>query len=136
MTDYDREAIRQWRAAGRTWDSIAAEYGREESTVRRWFRKHSNDAAPKFDDWQHPEDPDWREWLTLEGLHNCVISTDELTPEQLVDFCDRARRRFYLRPRYILRKLWRSLIDPDERRRTFKAFSTFRRYIFRSSRRR
>lgn len=77
----------------------------------------------------------WREWLTAEGLHNCVIRTDSLTSGELVDFCDTARRRFYLRPGYILRKLWRSLLDPDERRRTRRAFSTFRKYLFRSSRR-
>ncbi|MFO8183016.1 MAG: radical SAM protein [Candidatus Aegiribacteria sp.] len=77
----------------------------------------------------------WREWLSPEGLHSCVIRTDSLTSEELVDFCDTARRKFYLRPGYILRKLWRSLLDPDERRRTLKAFSTFRRYLFRSSRR-
>jgi len=76
----------------------------------------------------------WREWLTEEGLHDCVIRTDELTSGDLVDFCDRARRRFYLRPGYILRKLWRSLLDSEERRRTLKAFGTFRKYLFRSSR--
>lgn len=77
----------------------------------------------------------WRDWLTEEGLHNCVISTDSLSSEDLVDFCDRARRRFYLRPGYLLRKLWNSLRDPDEARRTLRAFSTFRRYLFRNSRR-
>jgi len=78
----------------------------------------------------------FREWLTPEGLHNCVVRTENLTSEELVDFCDAARRRFYLRPGYILRKLWRSLLDPDERRRTMKAFGTFRKYLFRSSRQR
>ncbi len=78
---------------------------------------------------------DWRDWLTPDGLHNCVISTDELSSADLVDFCDRARRRFYLRPGYVARKLWRSLRDPDEARRTLKAFATFRRYLFRRSRR-
>lgn len=77
---------------------------------------------------------DWREWLTEDGLHNCVVRTEELTSEELVDFCDRARREFYLRPGYILRKLWRSMLDRDERRRLFKAFGTFRKYLFRSSR--
>lgn len=78
----------------------------------------------------------WRDWLTEEGLHNCVIRTESLSSAELVDFCDYARRRFYLRPSYILRKLWRSLIDRDERKRTFLAFSTFRKYLFRNSRRR
>ncbi len=78
----------------------------------------------------------WRDWLTEEGLHSCVIKTDDLSSEELVDFCDYARRRFYLRPLYVIRKLWQSLIDRDERRRTFLAFSTFRKYLFRNSRRR
>ncbi len=78
----------------------------------------------------------WRSWLTEEGLHNCVVRTEELSPEELVDFCDYARRRFYLRPGYVLRKLLRSLRDPDERRRTLKAFRVFRKYLFRRSLRR
>ena len=78
----------------------------------------------------------WRDWLTEEGLHSCVIRTDDLSSAELVDFCDYARRRFYLRPFYIVRKLWRSLLDGDERRRTFRAFSTFRKYLFRNSRQR
>jgi len=77
----------------------------------------------------------WEDWLTAEGLHNCVISTEELASSDLVDFCDYARRRFYLRPVYILRQLWRSLRYPDERVRIFRAFGTFRRYLFRNSRR-
>ncbi|MCK5065345.1 MAG: radical SAM protein [Candidatus Fermentibacteraceae bacterium] len=77
----------------------------------------------------------WKDWLTEDGLHNCVVSTDELTSEQLVDFCDYARKKFYLRPLYILRKIRACMLDADERRRTFRAFSTFRKYIFRSSRR-
>ncbi|MBN2608673.1 MAG: radical SAM protein [Candidatus Fermentibacteraceae bacterium] len=78
----------------------------------------------------------WRDWLTDEGLHNCVVRTESLTSEELVDFCDMARRKFYLRPGYVLRKLWRSLRDPDEAHRTLRAFATFRRYLFRNSRRR
>jgi radical SAM superfamily enzyme YgiQ (UPF0313 family) len=75
----------------------------------------------------------WSEWLTAEGLHNCVVRTEELTGRDLVDFCDYSRRRFYLRPGYILRKMVRSIADRDERRRTFMAFGTLRKYLFRSS---
>jgi len=78
----------------------------------------------------------WREWLTEEGLHNCVIRTEELSSAELVDFCDYARRKFYLRASYIIRKFLRSLVSADERRRTLRAFSTFRKYLFRNSRRR
>jgi len=77
---------------------------------------------------------EWREWLTEDGLHSCVVRTDKLTSDDLVDFCDGARRAFYLRPGYILRMLWSSMKDRDERKRLFKAFGTFRKYLFRSSR--
>ncbi|MBD3278918.1 MAG: radical SAM protein, partial [Candidatus Aegiribacteria sp.] len=78
----------------------------------------------------------WRNWLTEDGLHNCVVRTEELSSKDLVDFCDYARRRFYLRFGYILGKFWRSITDRYERRRIFKAFATFRKYLFRSSRKR
>ena len=41
---------------------------------------------------------DYKQWITPEGLHNTVISTDTLSSEELVRFCDHARRWFYLRP--------------------------------------
>ena len=47
---------------------------------------------------------DFNEWLTADGLHNCVVSRPGLTNYDLVEFCDRARRRFYMRPAYILKK--------------------------------
>jgi len=75
----------------------------------------------------------WRNWLTDDGLHNCVVRTESLSSRELVDFCDHARRRFYLRPRYVIRKAWHCVIDADECRRTLKAFGTFRKYIFRRS---
>jgi anaerobic magnesium-protoporphyrin IX monomethyl ester cyclase len=75
----------------------------------------------------------WRDWLTNEGLHNCVVRTEELSGRDLVDFCDYSRRRFYLRPGYVLRKAVRSISDADERRRILKAFGTLRKYLFRRS---
>ena len=48
---------------------------------------------------------DFSRWLTPAGLHNTVVRTEELSSEQLVRFCDVARRGFYLRPGYLLYKL-------------------------------
>ncbi len=39
---------------------------------------------------------DWGAWLTKDGLHNSVVTLPNITHEQLVSFCDRARRSFYL----------------------------------------
>lgn len=73
----------------------------------------------------------WRDWLKEDGTHACVVQTPDMSPEELVEFCDHARRKFYLRPGYILKKAWRSIFDRGERHRTFLAFRTFRKYIFR-----
>lgn len=71
----------------------------------------------------------WRDWLGPDGHHNCVVRTASLTPGQIVDFCDYARRKFYLRPGYLIKKALRSLADSDERRRTMMAFRTFWRHL-------
>ncbi|MBN1256635.1 MAG: radical SAM protein [Planctomycetes bacterium] len=57
---------------------------------------------------------DFKDWNTPEGLHNCVVSRPGLSNEDLVDFCDRARKEFYLRPSYILYRLGRLCVHPLE----------------------
>ena len=74
-------------------------------------------------------------WLTREGLHNCVVDLPDLSSEALVEWCDRARQRFYLRPDYLLYKGMQTLLHPlTEGRRTLRAFSTFRKHLFRRRR--
>lgn len=73
-------------------------------------------------------------WVTEEGLHNCVVDLPALPAEVLVEWCNQARRRFYLRPRYLLYKLWQTLRHPfTEGRRTLRAFGTFRKHLFRKA---
>lgn len=79
------------------------------------------------------ETEDFSKWLTPEGLHNTIISTPELTSRDLVDFCDRARREYYLRPAYIAKKLAQAVTDPYEFAKTVKAARTFFKYLFRQS---
>jgi radical SAM superfamily enzyme YgiQ (UPF0313 family) len=71
------------------------------------------------------------EWLTEDGLHSTVVSRPDLTAQDLVEFCSYARRAFYLRVSYILRKTLQSLLSLDEARRNFKALKTFMKYLFR-----
>lgn len=75
----------------------------------------------------------FKEWITPEGLHNTVISTEGLTSEEIVRFCDEARREFYLRPRYILYKLTQMAAHPREIKRTLKASRTFFKYLLKGS---
>jgi len=76
---------------------------------------------------------DYRQWLTCDGLHNCVINLPEITSKELVEFCDNARKEFYLRPRYIFYKTTQMILHPREIRRTVKSFRTFAKHLFRGS---
>ncbi len=76
---------------------------------------------------------DFRDWLTEEGLHNSVVSRPDLPAEELVQWCDDARRQFYLRPRYVLAKVREIIAHPAEARRVFKSFRRFVHYLFRPS---
>jgi radical SAM superfamily enzyme YgiQ (UPF0313 family) len=76
---------------------------------------------------------DWSQWLTKEGLHNSIVTLPNITHEQLVSFCDRARRRFYLSPPYLLYKLKQSLKDRRELQRNLKGFVTLSKYLLRGS---
>ena len=71
----------------------------------------------------------YRAWLTEEGLHSSVVTRPDLSYETLVSFCDRARREFYLRPRYIFAKGIQALAHPGEAKRIFKAAHTFFKYL-------
>jgi len=75
----------------------------------------------------------WSEWLTKEGLHNSVVTLPNLTHDQLVSFCDRARRSFYLSPSYLSYKLKQSLRDRRELQRNVKGFITLSKYLLRGS---
>ena len=73
----------------------------------------------------------YKDWLTPEGLHNTVVNRPDLPHEEVVKFCDRARRSFYLRPSYILYKLRQVIRHPREFKRLVKSFKTFARYLIR-----
>jgi anaerobic magnesium-protoporphyrin IX monomethyl ester cyclase len=73
---------------------------------------------------------DFSKWLTSEGLHSSVVSSPALPYETLVAFCDRARREFYLRPRYLLSKGLQIVKHPGEAKRLAKGGLSLIRYLF------
>jgi radical SAM superfamily enzyme YgiQ (UPF0313 family) len=75
----------------------------------------------------------YNDWLTAEGLHNCVVSLPNISKEELVDFCNYSRREFYLRPNYIFSKFKQIIARPREAKRIFRASKTLMKYIFRPS---
>lgn len=76
---------------------------------------------------------DYRSWLTDDGLHSSVVSNPDLTYQELVDFCDRARKEFYLRPGYIFSKFIQAISSPSEAKRLFMGGATLAKYLFRPS---
>lgn len=77
----------------------------------------------------------FRDYLSKEGLHNCVIDLPGLSSKELLAWCDRSRRAFYLNPGYILYKLTQALTRPRQFIRTYKAFMHFRKHLLRQQRR-
>jgi radical SAM superfamily enzyme YgiQ (UPF0313 family) len=74
---------------------------------------------------------DFSKWVTREGLHHCVVRLSDLSNSDLVNFCDKARQSFYLRPGYVIWKLRQILHRPSELKRTVKSFKVFVKYLFR-----
>ena len=73
---------------------------------------------------------DFSHWVTEEGLHQCVIRTKDLSNEEILDFCDKARREFYLRPSYLARKFMQSICSFQEARRNLKSFNVLAKHLF------
>ncbi len=72
---------------------------------------------------------DYSKWVDERGWHNCMVSRPGLSNLELVNWCDRARREFYLRPSYIASKFAQVVKQPTERKRIAKASKTFFKYF-------
>jgi radical SAM superfamily enzyme YgiQ (UPF0313 family) len=76
---------------------------------------------------------DFSRWNTEEGLHNCVVSCPGLSSDDLVEFCNRARREFYLRPRYIIHRVARLFRHPrEDGPRMIKSLRVFWRFLLKT----
>jgi anaerobic magnesium-protoporphyrin IX monomethyl ester cyclase len=73
------------------------------------------------------------DWLTTDGLHKSIVSLQDLSSEEILKWCDDARRSFYLRPIYIINKLIEIVYHPAETYRIIKSAQSLFRYIFRPS---
>ncbi|MDR2435296.1 MAG: B12-binding domain-containing radical SAM protein [Treponema sp.] len=73
---------------------------------------------------------DYERYCTVDGGHNAVLDIPGLPAFRLLDFCNTARRRYYLRPRYLLHRIRTGLANRDDFTRALKAFWRFKRYLF------
>jgi radical SAM superfamily enzyme YgiQ (UPF0313 family) len=79
------------------------------------------------------ETEDFSKWLTSEGLHNSVINLPNISHRELVEFCDYARRKYYLNPSYLLYKGLQSIRNPKEIKRNFMGFARLASYLLAGS---
>lgn len=72
----------------------------------------------------------YADYLKPDGTINCVLELPNITSEEMVAFCDNARKKYYLRPRYIAHRLWVGLHDMEDMKRSIKAFGKIKKYLF------
>ena len=73
---------------------------------------------------------DYAKYCLPDGTHNTVLSLPNLSAEEMVAFCNMARKKYYLRPSYILHRLRVGLTDFSDFKRSLKAFGKLRRFLF------
>ena len=73
---------------------------------------------------------DYSDYVKDDGTINSLLDLPALSSEEMVRFCDDARKKYYLRPRYIMHRLWMGVRDPEDLKRSLKAFSRIKKYLF------
>lgn len=73
---------------------------------------------------------DYEHYCAEDGTHNTVLNLPNLPAQEMVDFCNYARRKYYLRPSYILHRLRVGLTNFDDLKRSLKAFGRLKKYLF------
>ena len=73
---------------------------------------------------------DYSKYCLPDGTHNTVLSLPGLSSQEMVDFCNMARRKYYLRFSYILHRLKVGLRNPSDLKRSLKAFGKLKHYLF------
>lgn len=67
----------------------------------------------------------YEDYLREDGTLNCVIHTPDMTGQELVELCDDALKKYYLRPWYIGHRLYMGMRDFEDLKRSMRAFKVF-----------
>lgn len=73
---------------------------------------------------------EYEKYCLPDGTHNTVLSTSELSTDEMVAFCNMARKKYYLRFSYIMYRLKIGLNNPSDLKRSIKAFGKLKHYLF------
>ena len=119
------------------------------TTTLNWAIKYNFDTIQFFPlqvypgtkayDWAiesgYIKNQEFRKWVSPSGMHSNTLSQNDsgLTYKEALDFCDYARKKFYLRPRYIFSKVIEGLIDPVELRKNIIGFMSLKKYLFKNT---
>lgn len=70
------------------------------------------------------------QWVTDEGLHNSVVRMPDMDCTEILNWCDYARRQYYVRSRYLAYKAVQTITHPSEMVRNIKAAKRFVRFLW------
>jgi len=80
------------------------------------------------------ETEDFSRWLTEDGLHRTTVSKPELTSDDVLHWCNKARLEFYTNPKYLSKMIKQAALHPREAVRIAKGtkvlFRHMARYMF------
>jgi radical SAM superfamily enzyme YgiQ (UPF0313 family) len=71
----------------------------------------------------------YADYLTHDGNHNSVVRMPDMNSDEIRQWCDYARNKYYLRPRYFFYKLCQQIANPADIRRTIKTAKRFTRFL-------
>lgn len=72
----------------------------------------------------------YTDYLQEDGNHNTSMHIGDISSRELVEFCNMARRKFYLRPWYIGHRIVMGFKSVDDLKRSLKAFGRFKSFLF------
>lgn len=83
------------------------------------WAKENNYITGNYDEYCHED-----------GTVSCVLNLPNLSSDDLVNFCAYARKKYYLRPKYIMHRLYMGLTDFADLKRSLKAFGKLKGSLF------
>lgn len=72
----------------------------------------------------------YENYVKEDGTINSLVDLPGLSSKEMVEFCDIARRKYYLRPSYIAHRLRMGFSDPEDLKRSLKAFGRIKGFLF------
>ena len=73
---------------------------------------------------------DYYDYVKEDGTINSLVELPDISSEEMVAFCDDARRKYYWRSSYILHRLRVGMTDPEDLKRSLKAFARIKDFLF------